>query len=353
MERRKFIRNTGLSVAALGLSASPLGALAQEKKNIADIKVGLYSITYLGIWYVGEALTVEGVMDKAVKFGYDGIEIDGKRPHGNPLDMPAKRCKELLAKAEGKGLEIFAVSANNDFSSPMPEFREAQIVYMKELIRMTSDLGVKNLRVFLAWPGVAFHDGVCTYETPKEIWQTTHYQYSREEIWNWCREGLIESTKYAKESGVTLALQNHAPVIRDWKDVVQMVDEINHPNLQICLDAPIMTDKSPENIALAAKTVGQRQVLSHFGGEWDKDKDGNIIDVREYPQRVDGQANIKGKDFYPEFMKGMKNIGYNGYMSYELCHPLPIINGKTVGIDFVDKNAQLACEIMKKYVKEV
>ena len=46
------------------------------------MKIGLYSITYLGMWYRGAALPLEEMIGVAKKFGYDGIEIDGKRPHG-------------------------------------------------------------------------------------------------------------------------------------------------------------------------------------------------------------------------------------------------------------------------------
>ena len=54
----------------------------------ARLKVGLYSITYLGAWYRGDPLTHEQLVEQARKHGYEGIELDGKRPHGNPLDMP-------------------------------------------------------------------------------------------------------------------------------------------------------------------------------------------------------------------------------------------------------------------------
>ena len=91
------------------------------------MKVGLYSITYLGLWYRGEALPLPQMITRARKYGYDGIEIDGKRPHGNPLDWPAPRCRELRSMADGEGIEVFAVAANNDFSYPVPEVREAQI----------------------------------------------------------------------------------------------------------------------------------------------------------------------------------------------------------------------------------
>ena len=87
------------------------------------MKLGLYSITYLGIWYRGEPLTLPELITTAKRFGYDGIEIDGKRPHGNPLDWPARRCKELRSIADGEGIEILAVAANNDFSCPAGEVR--------------------------------------------------------------------------------------------------------------------------------------------------------------------------------------------------------------------------------------
>jgi hypothetical protein len=35
--------------------------------------------------------------------------------------------------------------------------REAPICYLRDLIRMTADLGAKHLRVFLAWWGVTKH----------------------------------------------------------------------------------------------------------------------------------------------------------------------------------------------------
>jgi len=94
------------------------------------------------------------VIERAKRFGYQGVEIDGKRPHGNPLDMPKARCQNLRKMANDLGIEIYAVAGNNDFSSPVPEHRESQLVYARELMGMTADLGAKVMRVFLGWPGV-------------------------------------------------------------------------------------------------------------------------------------------------------------------------------------------------------
>jgi predicted O-methyltransferase YrrM len=48
----------------------------------------------------------------------------------------------------------------------------------------------------------------------------------------------------------------------------------------------------------------------------------------------------------------MKEIGYTGYISYELCHELPKVNGKTVGVEFAHQQAQLAGEFMRQLIKD-
>ncbi len=121
--RRKFVQST----VGAGVLPAPVMPRAQ-------IKVGLYSITYGGVWYRGDALTMEQIIGRASKFGYQGVEIDGKRPHGNPLDMPKARSQHLRKLAADQGIEIYAVAGNNDFSSPIPEHRESQLVYLRELI---------------------------------------------------------------------------------------------------------------------------------------------------------------------------------------------------------------------------
>ncbi|MHC4727963.1 MAG: sugar phosphate isomerase/epimerase family protein [Planctomycetota bacterium] len=333
--RRQFMGASLAATAGLLANINSISQGAQKKKS--NMKVGLYSITFLGIWYRGEALSLEEMIKRAKRYGYEGIEIDGKRPHGNPLDWPAKRCRELRSVSDGEGIEIYGVAANNDFSSPIPEYRECQVAYVKELIRMTSDLGAKTLRMFLAWPGVTKHPQLAQYTIAKDIWKYTHQKFTEEQIWAWCREGMAECARYAEDAGVILALQNHVPVIWSYRDVLRMVKQVNSNSLKVSLDVPIMIDKRPENIIKAAKAVGDLQVLSHFGGEYDRDKNGKI----------------KGAKFYTTFIRAMHEIGYSGYLSYELCHPLPKVNGQTVGLEFAEKNAQLAAEFMRGIINEV
>src|SRR3954468_1344171 len=233
------------------------------------MKLGLYSITYLGLWYRGRELTLPQMISRAKEYGYDGIEIDGKRPHGNPLDWPTARCRHLRARAAGppppcrarralaggEGIDSYAVAANNDFSNPVPEVREAQVCFVRDLIRMTADLGAPTLRVFLAWWGVTRHPQLATYDIAEGYWPIVHEKFTRDEIWGWCREALVEYARYAGDAGVTLALQNHKPLIDDHNDLLRMVEEVDSPHLKACLDAPLMPDRSPSGIREGARAV--------------------------------------------------------------------------------------------------
>jgi sugar phosphate isomerase/epimerase len=333
MSRREFGRAAALAAGAMAarqaLGAAPKG----------DPKLGLYSITYLGVWYDGDALTLEQVVQRAKKYGYQGVEIDGKRPHGNPLDMPKKRCQQLRNYAAGQGIEIYAVAANNDFSSPMPEFRESQLLYVRELIRMTADLDAKILRMFLAWPGVTMKpEGGARYDLAKKIWEFTHQEFDEQRTWEWCRDGMREAARYAGEHGVTLALQNHLPVINDYRDMLRMIREVDSPHLKACFDTRLEYGKKGEYLIEASREVGPLQVLTHYGDEY-KREDGKIV-----PQE---------DEFAADQVEGLMEIGYDGYIGYELCHPLPEVNGGLPGIDFVDENVGLAAEYMRDTIQAV
>jgi len=329
--RREFARTTALAMGAVGAA----GLLPAGE---AEVKVGLYSITYLGVWYRGSGLTLEQVIDRAKQYGYDGVEVDGKRPHGNPFDWPRSRCRDLAAYAQDRGVEIYAVAANNDFSSPIPEHRESQLAYTCDLVRMTADLGAKVLRVFLAWPGVTLlPDGGGRYDIARAVWQKAHEAFAPEQAWVSCREGLVESARYAGEHGVTLALQNHPPVIADYRDVLRMIREVGSPHLEACFDARLEHGRDDDFIRKATIEVGPLQVLSHFGGE--------------YKQGPGGIEVIGGEQCLAE-VEGLLAIGYRGYFGFELCHPLPVVDGKTVGVEYVHENARLAAEYMRGVIAE-
>jgi sugar phosphate isomerase/epimerase len=311
------------------------------------MKVGLYSITYLGIWYDGPALTFEDFVKRAKAYGYAGIELDGKRPHGNPMDLDQWTRDQMRNTLEREGIEIPCVAANNDFSSPIPEHRECQLLMVRELARLAADLGARVIRLFAAWPGVAMRDGIATYDLVRSDFYSFERQFPYAtylERWNYVKACLKEAADFGEEFGVVMALQNHAPLIRHWKDCYDLVREVNSPWLKVCLDLPIMTHQDEEWVRQAALTVGELQVHSHFGGEFYRD-DGGRVQLKRY-------SFTRPLPDYANFLKLMKEIGYDGYFCFELCHPVLNDDHEPQGLDYVDEQTRLAQEYMHTLIEE-
>jgi len=305
------------------------------------MKVGLYSITYLGVWYRGEHLPVKQMISKAKALGYDGIEIDLKRPHGFPLDLDEKARAEIRELAESEGIEIPAVASNNNFASPIPEHRENELLMLHEQIRLAHDLGARTLRIFAAWRGITFRDGIATYDMVKRYEQSMYPDVTRLEKWRWVRACIREAAEWAEKYGVTLALQNHVPLIENYEDMLAMVNEVGSEYVQCCLDCPCEPCQDDDYMIRAVRATGDKQVLSHFSGEWARDKSGEVVQEPYVPGSV--------LPNYPVFVKALKEIGYEGYINYEFCHPA-LRDHEPAGIEYIDKQAAYAVEYMKKLI---
>src|SRR5947209_1469360 len=204
------------------------------------MKIGLYSITYLGIWYRGRALTMPEVADLFFFKQKTAYEIDGKRPHGNPMDWDDRARQELRDLCASRGIEIVGVASNNDLSSPIPEHRECQLLMVREQIRLCRDLGGRVVRLFVAWPGVTLDaEGRATYEYARTMWAENSRYSTHRDRWTTICSCLKEAARLAEDAGVTLALQNHQPVLCGYRDMLDMIDEVDSPALQACLDVPL------------------------------------------------------------------------------------------------------------------
>ena len=107
-----------------------------------------------------------------------------------------------------------------------------------------------------------------------------------------------------------------------------------------------MPDRSTQGIRKGAQAVGSLQALTHFGGEFERRADGSIRGF----ERNDGIIGEETNRYYRDFIRSMGEIGYKGYLGYELCHQLPVKDGQTVGIEFADANARMAAEFLRELI---
>ncbi len=125
------------------------------------MKIGLYSITYRGVWYRGPAVDLFSLVRLAKEQGWEGLELDAERPHAAPMDLSSDDRKRLRDLAGELAVPICAVSPNCDLSSPVPVQREAMILYTRECIKLARDLERPSARSsrhggasrsMMAWP---------------------------------------------------------------------------------------------------------------------------------------------------------------------------------------------------------
>ncbi len=305
------------------------------------MKLGLYSITYRGVWYKGDALDLFTVARLAKSQGWEGLELDTERPHAAPMDLDAndrKRLRDLLGELD---LPLSAVSPNCDLSSPVPSQMDAMICYVRECIKLTHDLGAPLCKIFAAWRGITIHDGIASYDL---TYSHDPYPYWKEDRRPLVVNAIRELAQFAGDHGVTLALQNHGPdIVNNYKDTISLIEEVGSPWFQACLDINIEDD--PESNTRAwemARAGGPLQRHSHVNGEFVRNEQGQVV----LAAAGYFDNHFWGREVaYPAYFDALAACGYKGFLDWEFCHPA-IEKGEFAGIDYVHRQTELALEYM-------
>ena len=301
------------------------------------MKIGLYSITYRGVWYRGEALDVFRLVRLAKEQGWEGLELDAERPHAAPMDLSAGDRKRLRDLAGETGIELCAVSPNCDLSSPVPSQREAMICYVRECIRLARDLGSPICKIFAAWRGITLHDGLATYD---DTYGYEQYGFWKSDRRHFVVESMRELCRVAEDCGVVLAMQNHGPdIVTRCEDVLSLIEEVGSPAFKGCMDINIEPDaESAERARAMVEASGGMMVHSHMNGEFARRPDGTVelaaggyFDRRFWGRKV----------AYEAYVDALVAAGYRGYIDWEFCHPA-MENGRPAGIEYIHRQTRLA-----------
>ena len=303
------------------------------------MKTALYTVTYNGGFYKGDALTLDQIFPRVAEMGFEGIEIGAKRPVASPMDLTQQDRAAIRQLSAQFDLPIGCIGSYSNLASPVLEAREAQLLFLRETIRLAHDLESPAVRVFAAWPGVTMRNGQTYYEVAKSrVWRGSE-GVTWFEQWTWVREALVEASQWAADLGVTLALQNHIPVTNSYSDVLEFIKEVNSPGLKACIDAPHLADQSDAGVRAALLETGSQQIWSHFGG-FQETADGRVIE-----HTGEGEIAVN----YPAFFRALHEINYTGFIAYEGCGPA-LVNHQYHGIEEVERRVRLALAYMQRQI---
>jgi len=274
------------------------------------VKTCLHSVSYMGVWRGQATLTVDQFLVKAKELGYDGVMLAAKKPHVSLADYDDAARQKLRARIKELGLELVCLAGYTDFTAGVDKGGipnvEIQAAYVGELARLARDLDTKMVRVFTG------------YERPDIPYDK---QYAM------VVEGLQMAGKYAAKYGVTLAVQNHHDIALHHDAMKWLLDEVNLPNVKAAFDcwSPTLEGLSPEEIKKAVRTMKPYLVhtttadykkLPRFKYEHHQ--------TNYVPLLTQMRAAPMGQGFldYKTFIRALKEIGYRGYIAYEMCEVL-------------------------------
>ena len=309
------------------------------------MKFAFLTVSYSGQFYKGPALTLPEQIRKARALGFEGLSIETKRPVASPLDLTKDDRREIRAVAAGEGIEICAVESMSNFASPLMEERESNQAMMRLVIDLAADLDVEIVKVFAAWPGIVNDEDETSFYAAYDK-GNYHKRLYPADLRRWHRavEGLREAADFAAGRGITLALQNHAPVLRPgYEDTLAMMRDVERPNVGLCLDAPLFQERqSDAYIKEAVRACGKHVLLTHYGA-WNFGRTDSGEVVQEPAPSFGGLIN------YRQFLLELQQAGYEGYVVSEYCLPC-ITDHRIGGIDEIDRATTMSLAFMKKLV---
>lgn len=341
--RRDFLKIAGAGSLGAALTSPQASIFAANSTASAKrpLRLAIKGVTYTGVWYNGAALSIPAIIDRAKKFGYDGVEIDAKRPQAFPLDVSRKDREAIRRKLGDSGVQLAAVSAYNNFIEPLREYQEMNIALVRQQIDLARDLGAKVLRVFAAWAMIAdAEDGFGSMVLTKKWLSERLAHLSRDQRRDLAIRALKELAPYAADAGVTLAVQNHPPGVDGYKDVLAIIEGAGSPAVKACVD--LQNLQPTDDVRQAVLDTGARQVHAHVNGEFRRNANGRL------------ECYYANADF-TAYVKALLETGYQGYISFEFCHRClqrdaqgNKLSDQLAGIERIDEQVQLARDFLEQ-----
>ena len=254
------------------------------------MKLGISMWSYVAPWKRGE-IDIPGFIRESKHLGADGVEL---------LDFFWRDREAELSQVEHAlqetGLPVGVYSVGNDFVSPDPEIREAQLQVIKDGVDNAAHFGAGVVRVFSGnWrEDISFDDAFA-----------------------WIVEGLRAGAEYAESKGIVIALENHGRLAGRSDQVVKIIEAVANPAMKANPDTGnfLLVHQAPHE---ALEQVAPYAGMVHFKDfhEVSKDFPGFAYTSTDGFKYV-GTAIGEGDVALAECVKELKAAGFNGWLNIE------------------------------------
>ena len=298
-----------------------------------EVKTCLHSISYFGAWRGQTRLTVDEFLVKAKELGYEGVMLVAKRPHVSPHDYDKEARRKLKARIEELGLTLVALAGYTDFTAgidkPGIPNAEIQAAWVGEVAELAKDLGTNMVRIFTGYE----REGI-PYDR----------QYAE------VVDGLKMAGKLAANHGVTLVVQNHHDIALHHEAMYWLLKEVNMPNVMAGWDAwsPTLEGLSKEELRksiLKMKPFIVNTIAADYAFQPRYTYVNTLTNYKGEQPVMRAVPMGRGMIDYKLWFDTLKEIGYQGWVVYEMCE---VLEGGG-SIDNLDKTAKIFLDYMENY----
>lgn len=298
--RRTFLQSTPLSVGlASGLLPADSSARANtrlDRTGGSRLKPSLNAYSFNKSLLDGSFTWTE-LLTFCASLDFDAIDFTAYYFSGYPQVPPDKVLYRFKRQAFLLGLAISGTGVRNDFTLADPGERQREKELVKNWIVAAAKLGAPVLRIF----------------TGKGIAQG----FSREQVFQWVADEIIECAEFAKGYGVMLAIQNHADLLQTAEDIHLIMTKVDHDWVGLMSDIGSFRGSDPmqeinDTIQYAITWQIKERMRFH-----DQDRETDIKRVLDIIRRSDyrgylpietlgeGDPKIKVKKLYEQVRKAL------------------------------------------------
>jgi protein FrlC len=248
------------------------------------MKIGLFTMPYM-------RLPLERAFKDAARFGYDGVEIWGGRPHAYPFDLKADGIHEIKELSSRYDQPIIGYTPEtNMYPYNMMIGSEAMRRDSLDYIKLSMDMA-KEMRAGFTLISAA-HAG---------------YEVTRQQYWPRLIKNLRELTSHAEDIGIDLALEPltmyESNVVVTCNDLIAALNEVGSERLVgVCDICPPFCNREP--------------IMSYFEKLGDRLRHMHIIDSdgQSDTHMMPGEGRIPMRQLFRE----IEATNYKGYCTIEL-----------------------------------
>lgn len=222
------------------------------------------------------AFTLFDLLDWCAEQNIEALDITGYYIPTYPEVPSDEYIYELKRKAFKLGIDISGTGIRNNFASPDPAIRKADVERAKEWIIMAEKLGAPVIRLFAG----AIPEG---------------YENKWDEVAGWMIECYKECVVFGAQHGVIVGIQNHGDMLQTAEQCIKVVNTVDSKWAGIILDTGNfkVADPYADIAAVIPYTVNWQLKTSVLG---------NASEV---------------KTDFVRLMKIIKESGYHGYLPVE------------------------------------